>query len=116
MAVEVSSNMPRVKNEVDFQAQLMTRLMIEDVHNFSTPVTPKKEGNLRIAVSKQVIGKKGIIEWKQPHANVQERGYSDEGRVFRHYTTPGTGPHYAEESVKKVMSNIPEYLMKVGVV
>ena len=114
MGVEFKSNTAQIKNELEEKTQLMVRLMIEDVHRRSTTKAPMKEGALRAMVAKQIQGKAGIIEWKAPYAEYQERGYTS-GPV-RHYTTPGTQAHFAEESVQEVMNNLPEYITKVGIV
>lgn len=114
MGAELKSNTAQIKNDLGFKIQLMTRLMLEDVHRRSITKTPMKEGALRAMVAKQMQGKTGIIEWRAPYAEYQERGYTS-GPV-RHYTTPGTQAHFAEESVQEVMDNLPEYITKAGIV
>ena len=116
MGAELKSNTAQVKSDLDFKIQLMTRLILEDIHRRSTPKTPMsvKGGTLRAMVAKQMQGKTGIIEWRAPYAEYQERGYTS-GPV-RHYTTPGTQAHFAEESVQEVMNNLPEYITKAGIV
>lgn len=113
MAVEYKSFVPQVKFMTQNQLSLMIRLMIEDIHMKSVYKTPFKHGDLRAMVGKQVNGKTGIIEWRAPYAEYQERGYTS-GPV-RHYTTPGTQAHFAEESVEEVVANVNEYIRKVGI-
>jgi len=117
MSAEIENKMPEVKADLNFKLELMTRLMLEDVHRRSVRITPLREGALRAMVAKQMMGKTGIIEWRAPYASYQERGMRADGtRVVRHYTTPGTHAHYAEESVQAVMNNLPEYITKAGIV
>lgn len=92
--------------KANISAQVGMRQLLEDIHRTSRPITPKLSGDLRGDVRKKVskLGHKviGIIEWQRPYAWYQERGYTN-GPV-RRYTTPGTGAHFAEKSVKKVTS------------
>lgn len=113
MGIEFKSNIPQVKFETKNQLSLMIRMMIEDVHLKSVPKTPFKGGDLRAMVGKQINGTTGIIEWRAPYAEYQERGFTS-GPV-RHYTTPGTQAHFVEESVEDVMNNVQEYITKVGI-
>jgi hypothetical protein len=81
------------------------RQMLEDIHKTSRPITPKLTGDLRGDVRKEVTKKgadtiRGTIEWQRPYAWYQERGYTS--GPIRNYTTPGTGAHFAERSVKEV--------------
>lgn len=90
------------------------RQLIEDIHRTSRPITPMLTGQLRGDVKKDVkkVGDKirGTIEWARPYAWYQERGYTS-GPVTR-YTTPGTGAHFAEKSVKKVTASSKKYFGK----
>ena len=116
MGIEYKSNTPQVKFETSAQISLLIRLMIEDVHLKSVYKTPFRHGDLRAMVGKQMNGKTGIIEWRAPYAEYQERGMRRDGsRVVRNYTTPGTHAHFAEESVKEVMNNVQEYITKAGI-
>lgn len=112
MAVKIDDRTPQIKNTERQKLSLITRLMIEDIHRKSVSKTPMREGALRAMVAKQINGATGIIEWRAPYAEYQERGYTT-GPV-RHYTTPGTQAHFAEESVEDVMNNIQEYVTRVG--
>lgn len=83
------------------------RQMLEDIHRTSRPITPMKTGELRGDVKKNVSKRGsdvvvGEIEWARPYAWYQERGYTS--GPIRNYTTPGTGAHFAETSVKTVTS------------
>lgn len=113
MSVEYTSNTGRVKADQSLKMSLAVRLMIEDIHRKSVSKTPFKGGDLRAMVAKQMNGLTGIIEWRAPYAEYQERGYTT-GPV-RHYTTPGTQAHFAEESVVDVMNNAQYYIRQVGI-
>ena len=77
------------------------------------PKTPKKSGNLRATVVKQVLGLEGKVVWEAEYAAAQEVG-TTRGFPIVHYTTAGTGAHFAENSVKAIMANAEEYLRAGG--
>lgn len=113
MSCTYVSNTARVKNNLTNGINLTLRLMIEDIHRQANPITPKKDGHLRTAVTKSIIQNNvAEIAWLAPYAEYQERGYTS-GPVV-HYTTPGTHAGFAEESVKKVVANLPTYARKAG--
>lgn len=113
MGVEYISKTNLVKANQAQKMSLAVRLMIEGIHQKSVYKTPFRHGDLRAMVAKQINGKTGIIEWRAPYAEYQERGYTT-GPV-RHYTTPGTQAHFAEESVKEVMQNAQNYIRQAGI-
>lgn len=117
MGVQVSDNTAYAKNDIQSGIGLAIRLMLEDIHQEANPNTPMKTGDLRARVLKQMDGNKGTITWESNYAEVQEKGYRNgaNGRVYFHnYTTPGTGPQYAANSVAKVIENLPDYLERAG--
>lgn len=117
MSVQINDNTSYVKNDMESGVGLAIRLMLEDIHQLANPNTPMKTGDLRARVRKQMDANKGTITWESSYAEVQEKGYrnSQNGRVYFHnYTTPGTGPQYAANSVAKVIADLPEYLERVG--
>ena len=61
-------------------------------------------------IVKQVLGLKGKIVWGKNYAIYQE------SKQYRNYTTPGTGPHFAENSVKEVVRNSESIAKKVGLI
>ena len=119
MTVKVQDNTPIVKDDIDVATALTIRLMLNDIHAISTPVTPLRDNGLRTSVLEYMdSGTKGIIEWRVPYASVQEKGYrvnpkTGERIYFSHYTTPGTGAHYAEDSV---MANASKYMEQGGLI
>lgn len=105
--------------QVENACSIAIRMMMEDIHTYSTPITPKRPapvgGNLRTSVSKQMVSPTvGIMTWHAPYAEYQERGYTT-GPVV-HYSTPGTHAHFVEESVNKVIPRLAEYLKMGGLV
>lgn len=57
--------------------------------------TPAKTFRLRRSVRYQLLGNQATIKWLAPYAAAQEAGMAN-GRVFRNYTTPGTGRGFAQ--------------------
>lgn len=103
------------EQKVENAASIAIRMMMEDVHSLSNPITPKKEGTLRASVSKQMAGPLlGIMKWHAPYAEYQERGYGK--YPFIHYTTPGTHAHFIEESVNQSIARFPQYIKMGGLV
>lgn len=107
MGVKITDNSDLAKFKVESDVMIINRLIIEDIHYRSSPVTPMKTGNLRLKVDKVTDGKQSIIRWLSPYSSRQENVY------FKHYTTPGTGPHFARDSVRDTMNNLDEQIRKV---
>lgn len=116
MVATIKSNTARLKAKMSFDNQYRLRRIIEDVHMNANEKTPMKYGPLRAAVLKTVeSGNKGVIEWREPYAQIQEKGgHGDPDdlinfRPFMNYTTPGTGPHFAENAVEKAVKEAYVY-------
>lgn len=111
-------NLTGATQRVENACQIAIRLMMEDVHNLSTPITPYKDNGLRTSVTKTMPSKLvGIMTWNVPYAQYQERGMRADGsRVVKNYTTPGTHAHFVEESVNKVVQRVPNYLRMGGLI
>ena len=100
-----------IRGNTKQRASTFLRLVCEEVVNISRPKTPRDKGNLYQDVLKQVLGLKGKIEWRKVYAEYQERGSRRDGsRPVRNYTTPGTGPHFAQNAVEKVVVNVGSQL------
>ncbi len=108
MSYKVTSKTPQVNGEFESKVQLAIRFMLEDVHRFSIPKTPKEHGNLRADVLKSVQRRRGTIAWSKNYAIYQEK------KQFTNYTTPGTGPHFAEDAVREVVGKSDQYWRRVG--
>ena len=110
MKVIVKNNMPKIQNDKKLKSSIFLRALTDEVVTTSTPKTPMRTGRLRMDVVKQVLGLKGKIVWGKNYAIYQE------SKQYRNYTTPGTGPHFAENSVKEVVRNSESIAKKVGLI
>lgn len=120
MSVRVINKTTTVKSNIQSGISLAIRLMLDDVHKNSVLKTPMADTHdLRNRVRKVMVSQnKGFIEWMVHYANVQEKGWRYDPRtgkkvIFRNYTTPGTGAHFAENAVKMTMQNFQKFL-KLG--
>lgn len=106
----VKHNEDYLVNRLTSKIKLANRLILEDIHResrFKTPMSKglPTDGDLREQVSKTVEDLSGIIEWKVPYAQYQERGKRRDGSyVVKRYTTPGTGKEFAKNAVQKVLN------------
>ena len=108
MSVKITDNTTKVNNDLKIKANVFLRLMADEVVNTSTPKTPKRTGRLRSDIVKQVLGLKGKIVWGKNYAAIQET------KQFKNYTTAGTGPHYAENAVRKAVNKTSTIAKKAG--
>lgn len=108
--VRIIDNTGRVNGDIKIKASIFLRNAAEAIVKESTPHTPKKTGRLRMDIIKQVLGLHGRIEWGKNYAVFQEE------KQFANYTTPGTGPHFAENAVKKIVSNTAAIARQVGLI
>lgn len=113
MSVKVIDLTPQVIAKTRQNAAIFLRLSLDTMHDAARPKTPKDKGNLRDNVLKTVIGLRGRIEWRKVYAAVQEVGYI-KGSKIRNYTTPGTGPHFAENAALEVIKKTPENIRKAA--
>lgn len=95
MSVKINAKTGQIKSEILIKSSIFLRFMAERIVKISEPKTPRKTGRLRMDVVKQVLGLKGEIRWGKDYAIYQEK------KQFTNYTTPGTGPHFAENAVKQ---------------
>lgn len=84
------------------------RRMLDDIDRASIPQTPRRTGDLRSRKLKQVLGFKASIAWLTDYAIYQEL------KQFGHYTTAGTGPHFAKNAVLKVTAKARDYFRRAG--
>lgn len=109
-------NWAKPYDEIENGVAIMLRMMMEDTHRIANPITPLKDYGLRPSVTKQMVSKnKGVMRWAVNYAAVQEQGGRTDPRTgkyieFKHYTTPGTGPHFIQKSLESVMKKLPYYL------
>jgi len=106
MSVTIKDNTPLILAKNNQAVNLALRLTMDGIDKSAFPKTPKDRGELRKNIRKSVSAKKGRIEWSSRYAQYQERGYSS--GPIRHYTTPGTGAHFAENAVNANKSTFPD--------
>lgn len=97
MSYKVTSHINQIDNDTNQRMNIFLRLMSDQIVDISTPKTPKRTGRLRADIVKSVLGLKGSVRWGKGYAIFQET------KQFRNYTTPGTGPHFAENAVKQAV-------------
>ena len=114
MAHIIKDNTVAITTRMKTNLPLALRFMANDIKREAEPVTPKLSGMLRSNVRVNAGGNTVSIKWGQKYAAYQERGYTS-GPV-RRYTTPGTGAHFAENSVRSVSRRHRRYLQKARVV
>jgi len=110
VSYRIEDNTKIVENNIDQKASIFLRVVAENIINISTPKTPKDTGRLRMDVIKQVLGLNGKVVWGKRYAGIQET------KQFRNYTTPGTGPHYAENAVIKVVELTSKIAKQAGLI
>jgi Minor capsid protein len=110
MSVTIQDNTVTYKNQTTRNANLALRFIMDAIQQTADPKTPKRLGNLRRDTLKSVVGLHGSIEWKKRYAGYQEE------KQYKHYTTPGTGPHYAQNAVKAVVAKSDQYFHKAGLI
>lgn len=106
MGFKISDNISMLKSQTAQRASIFLRLACDQVVTEAKPNTPKDKGNLRMDILKTVLGLHGTLEWRKGYASYQERGMRADGsRKVKHYTTPGTGPHFAVNAIDKTIEN-----------
>ena len=110
MSVNVSDQTSFVKADAHAKAAIALRLMLDGIDKAAEPGTPRKLGDLRKNKLKRVLGLQGTIVWMQQYAATQE------DKQFKNYTTPGTGPHYAENAVMEVVAQDQQYFRRAGLI
>lgn len=105
MSVKITDNTAQLINDTTQRASIFLRVACDSIVNESTPNTPKDKGNLSRDTLKSVIGLHATVEWRKVYASYQEAGQRKDGsHKVKNYTTPGTGPHFAENAVLKISS------------
>lgn len=108
MSVDVTDDTPAFLGNVTQKFNLALRFMLDAIDTTSQAGTPKRLGDLRNNKLKQVLGLSGVIQWRQRYAAIQE------DVQHRNYTTPGTGPHYADNAVREVVDDAGTYFRQAG--
>ncbi len=110
MSVKVTDNTAAVTSLLTQKASIFLRVAAEEIVSVSQKATPKKSGRLRMDTLKQVLGLSGKVVWQKGYAARQET------TQFKNYTTPGTGPHFAENAVKAVSEKTGVIAKKSGLI
>jgi hypothetical protein len=110
MSVKVTDNSNKINQQTAQNASVALRLIASAIVQEATPKTPRQFGDLRNRILKQVLGLTGKIVWQMPYAGIQE------SKKFRNYTTPGTGPHFAQNAVTKIVEDSNKYFRQAGIV
>lgn len=108
MSVKITHYTQQIRNDIRQKASIFLRLMSEDIVKESTPNTPKKTNRLRLDTLRQVLGLSGKVIWTKKYAAIQEN------KQHKNYTTPGTGPHYALNAVKKSITKTSSIAKTAG--
>lgn len=98
------------------------------------PLTPMKTSALRRSIITQQLGNTADISWRSPYAIYQNRGWHEQRNMVRgantrdggygtikpglyhysRYTTPGTGPHFADIAFQKTQNEMPAVMRELG--
>jgi len=105
---KVTDNTNTVYNEISQKASIFLRNMTDEFIKISNPLTPKDTGRLRMDVTKQVLGLKGKIIWGKDY------GVYQESKQFKNYTTPGTGPHFAQSGAEGCIEKTSDVAKRSG--
>lgn len=112
-----------------------TAIPAEFVKRFKKNVvtlTPSKSGALRRSIITQQLGNTATIGWRSEYAGAQNEGQHTvhEKRVinidgnyvtlqpgvyrYRKYTTPGTGPHFANIAYRQTINDMRPVITELG--
>lgn len=109
-SVRVTDNTKNIFNDIQQKASIFLRVMADEIVTLSEPLTPKKTGRLRMDIVKQVLGLQAKIKWGKGYAIYQE------SKQFKNYTTPGTGPHFAQKGVKAGVRRTTDVAKRAGLI
>lgn len=112
MSVTVIDHGPKLIAKSQTNGSMAIRRALQDVLRESRSKTPLAETSfLRNNTRLQVLGLRGKLVWSAAYAQYQERGRRRDGsHVVKHYTTGGTGKHFAYNAIRKIDSNRGKYL------
>lgn len=110
MSFKITDNTATIKAATQQKGSIFLRFMTDAMVSTAEPNTPKKTGRLRMDVVKQVLGLKGKVVWGKNYGRWQET------KQFTNYTTPGTGPKFAENAAKKLQGFTATIAKKAGLI
>jgi hypothetical protein len=114
MSVKIIDNTVSIALDNTRGASLFLRYLLDDVDDNARPITPKRSGQLSRSTLKTVQGLHASIAWIKEYAGAQEAGFT-RGHPMIHYTTPGTGAHYAQTAVNISVGKSDQILRKARV-
>lgn len=121
------NNMLLIRSETAIPAEFVRRFKRNVVG-----ITPMKTGALRRSIITQQLGNTANISWRSAYAGAQNQGFHTvrekrviniDGRFvtlqpdvyhYRHYTTSGTGPHFANIAFARTQSEMPAVMRELG--
>src|SRR5690554_6373418 len=115
MSVKITDHTGFAETTLTQRAAIFLRLATDEVVKIAEPKTPASAVNPRLKndVLKQALGLKATIKWNKAYAGYQEAGERRDGsRKVKNYTTPGTGPHFAENAVRELLDNKTQIIAK----
>lgn len=108
------NNAPYIKAMMENRVFLFGQYLASETKKRALLITPTKYGNLHSQISIRSHGIATSITWMMPYAAYQERGMRADGtHVIKNYTTPGTGPHFAQQSVSEIKSRYGDVWQRV---
>lgn len=108
MSYKITDNTIKIGGDIKQKASIFLRFMTDEIVSISTPNTPKKTNRMRLDIIKSVLGLNAKVKWGKNYAKYQEV------KQFKNYTTPGTGPHFAENAVMQAIKNTGKIASRAG--
>lgn len=108
MSVKITDNTSKINSDKKHASAVALRLMLEDIDREAFARTPKRLGELRKDILKVVNGTTGSITWAVNYAVYQEN------KSYSHYSTAGTGAHFARNAVNAVVKRSDRYFKNGG--
>lgn len=110
VSVTVDNEIAADGRAFDIATQNGLNAMANDYLRIANPKTPMKTGRLRNNITKSSGLDRVSITYNQvDYAEVQEAGVRAGSRPFSHYTTPGTGPHFAQNARDQIDAKSSRY-------
>lgn len=93
----------------------LPRIFVEHYKRNVVAITPKRTGALRRSIVTRAVGYEAEIGWRLPYAIDQDAGVDRiTGRVYKNYTTPGTGPHFKDKAFRATILQVEPMFGEAG--
>ena len=99
MNYTLKSHVQAIESDALVRASIFLRGIADEVIKIAEPNTPSDTGRMKKDIIRQVTGLKAKIKWGKKYAIYQET------TQFKQYTTPGTGPHFAENAINQAIAS-----------